>query len=993
MKRNLSKILIATMLCSFTQSLTAQSFSLLNDKNLSKDANPVNNRQNYYLGFKHHKYFYANASNTSFAVLQGVAYFAADDGIHGTELWRSDYTAAGTYMIKDISQGDAPSLIESITACGNKIFFTVNRIVYVTDGTESGTMPVPGISYTSDVTTCLTPVSNILYFLTNTKRLWKTDGTLAGTALVIDFGQTYNYSKDYLGQLTNLNGTLFFTTGMDFANGPELWKSDGTAAGTVMVKDINPGIGEGRPSNLTVVKDKLYFSADDGAGIHLWVSDGTSNGTKAVVNKEGVSLPQTTIYSRLDVTPFAVADNIFYFKGNTNTKGNELYKYDITKPSEGIRLVKDIFVGTASSDPANLTAIDTTVYFTISALSGNQQLWKTDGTAAGTKLIKDMGTGVPEYFGNLINANGKLLFSFYTKNNGSELWKSNGTKPGTVMVKDIYAGNHSGAPASITYIKNGFSLFSATDGIKGVELWRTNGDSAKTVLVKNINNTTTGGFKPDLNNSVFFNNKLFFNAYTPIYGSNLYVSDGTSVETKLFKDINFGNSSNASNFIVFKNNIYFSADSLGFNCIYRTDGTPGGTAKISVLTSPDYTIRKMIPAKNYVYVFFSDDKDSVQLWISNGTAAAFKKIKSISVVSDIQGASVGDNLYFSLYDSTHGTELWMASSTPGSAKMLKDIRPGNQGSYPTYFIEYKNKLYFQAWDSTGNSIYVSNGTKTGTKRICAGNGPIVKARNKLFFAGYDATSGNELFISDGSSAGTVLLKDIYQGPQSSNPLQLKVLNNTVYFSASNTANGTELWKSNGTTNGTVLVKDILPGSIGSYPNSLTATDSLLYFYAHNSPGQNVLYVSTGQSAGTKEVNDAGLNGVEISSFIGAGHHLFINGYTYSLGNELYAGGSLNGFASIENVTANKTARTQTLSALITGNPVAEQLNLSIQSSKSQKVQVIITDASGKVLLNNIEALTSGINKRSYPMQKLSSGIYNIQIVNIDGLTTQLKFVK
>lgn len=114
--------------------------------------------------------------------------------------------------------------------------------------------------------------------------LWRTDGTAAGTALVKDLnpGAGHALRPEYSPRLTNLNGTLFFVA-TDGTAGYELWKSDGTEAGTVLVKDINPGPGSSLPNLLTVVGDLLFFDANNGvAGIEPWRSDGTAAGTQLV---------------------------------------------------------------------------------------------------------------------------------------------------------------------------------------------------------------------------------------------------------------------------------------------------------------------------------------------------------------------------------------------------------------------------------------------------------------------------------------------------------------------------------------------------------------------------------------------------------------------------------------------------------------------------------------------------------------------------------------
>jgi len=177
----------------------------------------------------------------------GTLFYTADDGIHGTQLWKSDGTAAGTFMVADdfIGYSGGPSHIFNLTNVNGTLFFTADDGIH---GTE----------------------------------LWKSDGTAAGTVMVDDINPGSYGSFDYSGNFTNVNGTVFFSAN-DGTHGAELWKTDGTAAGTVMVDDIDPGSDGSWPGELTNVSCTLFFTANDGTnGYELWKTDDTAAGTVMV---------------------------------------------------------------------------------------------------------------------------------------------------------------------------------------------------------------------------------------------------------------------------------------------------------------------------------------------------------------------------------------------------------------------------------------------------------------------------------------------------------------------------------------------------------------------------------------------------------------------------------------------------------------------------------------------------------------------------------------
>ena len=193
---------------------------------------------------------YVPTNLTDVAWVGAVKFFAASDALHGVELWRSDGTAAGTYLVADIWPGMTGSSPTNLVAVYGEVFFSAN------DGAHG-------------------------------RELWASDGTAGGTYMVSDIAPgPYGSNPEYL---TEVNGLLFFAAN-DGVSGTELWCSDGSAAGTRLVSDINPGAGSSSPQQLIDYDGYVYFFASNGAAPPaLWRSDGTATGTIPVSNFGGSS--------------------------------------------------------------------------------------------------------------------------------------------------------------------------------------------------------------------------------------------------------------------------------------------------------------------------------------------------------------------------------------------------------------------------------------------------------------------------------------------------------------------------------------------------------------------------------------------------------------------------------------------------------------------------------------------------------------------------------
>ncbi len=281
----------------------------------------------------------------------------------------------------------------------------------------------------------LTAVGDTLFFTTDDgirgQEVWRSDGTKAGTVLVRNI-RAGAYGS-YPGRLTAVGDELFFRA-RDGVHGSELWRSDGTKDGTVLVEDIRPGSASASPEGLVVVDDTVFFSVDDGASGHdLWVSDGTEAGTVHV--KDFVTSDDDYSYGLGDMT--AVGDGVF-FAADDGIHGLELWSSDGTEA--GTVLVKDIRAGDYPSYPGLLTAVGDTVFFIARDGVHGRELWRSDGTKAGTALVEDVdpnGSADPR---ELTESGGELFFQADDGLHGDELWRSDGTEPGTNLVVDINKG-------------------------------------------------------------------------------------------------------------------------------------------------------------------------------------------------------------------------------------------------------------------------------------------------------------------------------------------------------------------------------------------------------------------------------------------------------------------------------------------------------------------------------------------------------------------------
>ncbi|MBH8571799.1 type I secretion C-terminal target domain-containing protein [Nostocaceae cyanobacterium CENA369] len=427
---------------------------------------------------------------------------------------------AKPYLVSDIVPGSDGSYPFSLTSVNDTLYFftsfslddpdEVGIRLWKSNGTEAGTVALKDISsfsYRYYEPYDLTNVNDVLYFLTYFSRLWKSDGTSEGT-VAIDLPGGYGYPPHLLA---NINGILYFSASNDDSH-DDLWKSDGTKEGTFRLRELYPGDGFIYISSATKMNSTLYFAVgSDNAPPILWKSDGTTAGT----------VPFKEFTSGNAFYELTTVKNIFYF-----TRYGELWKSDGT--SEGTVEVKDIAA-------SYLRNFNDTLYF-LSDPNPNDgidgdELWKTDGTATGTVLVKDINPGPSGSFAYRSNnfiteVNSTLYFYADDGTHGLELWKSDGTEAGTVLVKDINPGSDSSIVINGNSVQdplltgvNGTLYFYADDGTHGGELWKSDGTAEGTVLVEDIK---PGAGSSNISDLANVDGTLYFNADDGIHGNELW---------------------------------------------------------------------------------------------------------------------------------------------------------------------------------------------------------------------------------------------------------------------------------------------------------------------------------------------------------------------------------------------------------------------------------------------------------------------------------------
>ncbi|HEV2851511.1 MAG TPA: ELWxxDGT repeat protein [Thermoanaerobaculia bacterium] len=769
--------------------------------------------------------------------------FSACDDTSGNNcaLWSTDGTAAGTGRVLD------KVLAFRLTSNGRRAVFSGRDAtgigVWATDGTAAGTeLVLRGDS------AFLTTSGSKIFFMAGGEfyptDLWVSDGTKRGSQVIARFGEPFHRLPPNTTYLKPVPGGVIFVASKP-GSGLNLWRSDGTRQGTRALTAFQDSSAQSvqtvRADQIAVVRDRVLFIATGTAGPRLWTSRGSPRTTGPVTGCAAPGCP-----ALVPGTPLALAGGRVVFAARDAAHGVEPWTSDGTGP--GTRLLRDLCPGPCGSSPDALTSHNGITDFQ-ATWNGRTRMVRTDGvTAVILATVTALPPSNPYLYSprliDLADLGGRTFFAGLDPLQGEQPWVTDGTRAGTRQIAAIEGGGSSSNPRDFTVLGDRL-LFVASDGVER-SVWTVTtpaGTAAAPLAGTGVPEGRPGPSQVTVSGAFAF----FMIDRGPDEEMELWRTDGTpagTVRLASFQDQALSELRDMGGKLLF-----LVTSTIGEQPVYSfwgSDGTPAGTGKRFDLPTDTVGVGNVTALGSELY-FVLHREGGAQIFRSDGTAAGTRSIFELPcdcIGDPISFVRFVGSVYFTASGSFGPTLYRTDGTAAGTVRVLP--APGDpafRAGGAQALFEFQGELYFFASNPDQNSSTVRVLWKIGP----TGDPVLIKTigfsyfdpvdpqftvlGERLYFRAWDPEHGFELWRTDGTAAGTVLVADVEPGPFSSDPQGLVAAGGRLWFSALDRVHGRELWTSDGTPAGTRLVADLAAGGVSSSPEELTPFAGRLYFSA------------------------------------------------------------------------------------------------------------------------------------------------------------------
>lgn len=820
--------------------------------------------------------------NEFYKINNSIFYFATDNS--NLQLWTTDLATNTTSKVKDfnIYYSNSNNIIAKIL--NNKLYFVFQQKLYVSDGTANGTIQI----------TTITNVGNYLY---------------ENNGYVFFFGNSANYGR-------------------------EIWKTDGSVAGTTVVKDINPGAN----SSIVYGYEKMYqfnnkivfIARDSNYNLGLWSTDGSSINTTSFYPLANNSIFYDFDFQNYDKLLFSVNGNLW--KTDGTSVGTNLIYNNIPTINKLSYYKNKIYIDTNTNlfyvneaDQVNHLTNSNGVIFQIISLSNNGNYlalreynnnsspiyFFDDSNILQTSIKLSNETQFIEYQNRLIFSGYIESYQdFYTTYKNTELFSYDPLNNISKIEKDLIYNSY-GTPRYYTEV-NGEVYFLSRDGYY-YQVYKIDINNNLVKLSDNLNETFPDNIM-DYNPVAVSGNFIYFHN-SKIYRTNIVTNTTEQISPPLNEKI-YGTYSPNNNKIIVKT--YNSTDK--YMRIWSLDNNSTNFSLLiekyvnNIPSSLLNVDNDFIKTDTGVY-FKMMNNSTTEIWKSDGTASNTIKITDLHNIYAFNSflGLLNNKIFFSDNHSTYNNnKLYYIDESTNQVNFVKDSYSGIDGKSFTK----DNKLYF--FSGTGNGFYtalnVTDGTLQNTQIITQINSEgaydILKCGNLNYFMDYQR---GRLYATDGTANGTVYV--------TSGGTNLTCINNEVYGLRSLQ----KIFKTNGIT--------------GNYQElNFKVNDEVLQ------PRVNYTWIKSLYSHNSK---------------------IYFSVYQYNNhGEELFITDSINTLeVSNDNIVSNK--------ILIYPNPATNEFNIILDNGEKIK-KIMISDANGRIISTHNNTLIN--------VKNLSAGIYYLNIL-------------